>query len=78
MISPPLLDIEEWGYPVTLNRTLVDYSRIIPRYLLINSGDSRHSSANSPDLFESKFNKDPVEADCTNINYITFQVPFDL
>jgi len=71
-VTPPLLEME----PLTLGHTFVDYTKIEPRYLLVDSGDSRHNQ-NSPDFEESKMN-DPVTDTFQEIQYITFQIPFKL
>lgn len=71
---PPLLDMSHHE-PLTLQDTLVEYSRIKERYLFIDSGNSFHDPSSVPGLPESQA-EDPASVQVQQIQAITFQVPF--
>ena len=73
--SPPLLDMDH-HQPLTLDDTIVEYSRIKERHLFIDSGNALHNPSVIPGLADAQAD-DPGVVQAQQLLAITFQIPFD-
>ena len=74
--DPPLLRSDR--APLTLGHTIVDRSKITLRYLMIDSGNALHNKTAYLDGLEEAKIDDPTQQYNQKINFITFQIPFDI
>ncbi len=74
--NPPILDMSNHT-PISLQHTLVDYSRISERHIMLDSGNSLHNESVYPNGLVDAQSADPPSTQIQSISAITFQIPFD-